>query len=455
MAKAAAPSIDDVRIELERVLKSETFSRADRSQQFLQYVCDLALKGESSKINQYLIGFEVFGRGSEYSTAEDSLVRRQAHVLRQRLDTYYAGEGRTDPVRIRLPLGHYVPEFESQIAFSASAPAHPPRVRGQSVASLRATLLLAVFVGIGCGVAGWFIGRSAAAPGQRAESERRSAVREIWGHWLEDASGATICFSNTMAAVVNPQAEPLTSPDLPRWLADAEAERCLRQVFTFPNLKYIYLTPAVVNTKMGEAIGAVRLAGLFSSSGSSVSATESRLLTWQDFRKQNLILFGHNEYNPFVDPILERYPLRLGRRGERAQRYIVNGSPLAGESSEYKVRYPEGNGSLKTEPTREYALISMIPSLVRNRRLLLINGLDTQATQMAVGFLVDPEPAQTLLDRLRLSAPGHQGPWYFQAVVETEVRDKVPLGARVVAVRSSDTWPRPSEVDISHQAAAR
>ena len=191
-------------------------------------------------------------------------------------------------------------------------------------------------------------------------------IRELWGDWLNDPAGATVCFSNSMAAVVNPQAKPLTSPDLPRWLADAEAERCLRQIFRFPSLKYIYLTPNEVNTKMGEAIGAVRLASLFSR---SVNATESRLLTWQDFREQNLILLGHNEHNRWIDPLLTQYPLRLGRRGERAQRFIVNRSPEKGEPAEYQVHYPEGSGRLSTEATLEYALISMIPSLVPNRKV--------------------------------------------------------------------------------------
>ena len=36
----------------------------------------------------------------------------QAGKLRQRLDLYYADEGRDDPVRIRIPKGHYAPIFE-------------------------------------------------------------------------------------------------------------------------------------------------------------------------------------------------------------------------------------------------------------------------------------------------------------------------------------------------------
>ncbi|RPI20859.1 MAG: hypothetical protein EHM61_26130 [Acidobacteria bacterium] len=454
MVKDVAPSVEEVRAELEKVLKSEAFSRADRSQKFLQYVCELTLKGESSRINQYLIGFEVFGRGPEYSTGEDSLVRRQAHVLRQRLESYYAGEGRSDPVRISLPLGHYVPVFERQDGLSAiSYQALPART---ALVRFGPKLAVALLLGLSCGVAGWIIGRSENTSAPRSEpSGQDAAIREIWGDWLDDPVGATICFSNSMAAVVNPQAEPLTSPRLPRWLADAEAERCLRQIFIFPSLKYIYLTPNEVNTKMGEAIGAVRVAGLLTSWGRTVNGTESRLLTWQHFREQNMVLLGHNEHNRWIDPLLTQYPLRLGQRGERARRYILNVSPNPGEPSEYQVRYPEDRGGPKIGATLEYALISMIPSLVPHRKLLLINGLDTQATQMAVGFLVDPQSAQTLVGRLQASAPRHTGPWYFQAVIETDVRDKVPLAGRVVAVRCSDSWPRPREADIRSDVISR
>ena len=433
------------------MLESEAFSRAERSQKFLQYVCELTLNGESSRINQYLIGFEVFGRGEDYSTQEDSLVRRQAHVLRQRLDAYYSSEGRTDPVRIMLPLGHYVPQFERQRVTSSVADA-PAETRNRTLSPLLVKVALVLLGGLLCGVVGWIIGRYA-ADSALVTADRPASISELWSDWLNDPAGATICFSNSMAAVVNPQAKPLTSPDLPRWLADAEAERCLRQIFSFPSLKYIYLTPNEVNTKMGEAIGAVRLASLFAYSGGSVKATESRLLTWQDFREQNLILFGHNEHNRWIDPLLTQYPLRLGERGERAQRYILNVLPEPGEPSEYQVHYPQG--SLKSEATLEYALISMIPGIVSNRKLLLINGLDTQATQMAVSFLVDPQSAHTLISRLRAAAPSHRGVWYFQAVVETDVRDKIPLGARVVAVRSSETWPRPRQADMAGPAITK
>ena len=84
-------SPSEVHTELETVLRSRAFERSERLQRFLRYICELTLNGESSRINEYLIGSEVFRKGANYNPNEDSIVRRQAHSLRQKLQDYYAG----------------------------------------------------------------------------------------------------------------------------------------------------------------------------------------------------------------------------------------------------------------------------------------------------------------------------------------------------------------------------
>jgi hypothetical protein len=104
-------SAEEAHAELEIVLRSHTFDRSERLHKFLRYICELTLKGEASRINEYLIGSEVFQKGPEYNPNEDSVVRRQAHALRRKLHDYYAGEGKDRPIRIELPVGRYVPTF--------------------------------------------------------------------------------------------------------------------------------------------------------------------------------------------------------------------------------------------------------------------------------------------------------------------------------------------------------
>ncbi len=101
----------EIEAELQAVLRSSSFERSEKLQNFLRFICELTMRGEGSRINEYLIGSEVFRRGVEYSPSEDSVVRRQAHTLRQKLHEYYGGEGSSHGLRIELPVGRYVPTF--------------------------------------------------------------------------------------------------------------------------------------------------------------------------------------------------------------------------------------------------------------------------------------------------------------------------------------------------------
>src|SRR5438309_2543064 len=117
-----------VRAELELVLKSQAFGRSERHSRFLRFICETTLNGDASKLNEYLIAHTVFDRGAEYSSGEDSVVRRQAYSLRQKLKEYYSEEGKNDPVRIELPTGRYVPTFQFLPQSAATPPAKEPEL---------------------------------------------------------------------------------------------------------------------------------------------------------------------------------------------------------------------------------------------------------------------------------------------------------------------------------------
>lgn len=83
---------------------------------FLRFVVDRALAGQADQLKEYVVGVAVFGRAEEYDPRLDAIVRVEARRLRGKLDEYYAGDGRNDPVIIRMPRGSYVPVFEQQAA---------------------------------------------------------------------------------------------------------------------------------------------------------------------------------------------------------------------------------------------------------------------------------------------------------------------------------------------------
>src|SRR5271168_128802 len=104
-------SEEAVREELNRVLASHEFRSSKRSQEFLRFVVDNTLNGNAAILKERTIGIEVFGRSTSYDPSDDATVRVKAGEVRKRLGLYYAGKGATDPVRIELPAGTYIPEF--------------------------------------------------------------------------------------------------------------------------------------------------------------------------------------------------------------------------------------------------------------------------------------------------------------------------------------------------------
>jgi hypothetical protein len=426
----SGPSPEDVRAELEAVLRSPFFRRSERLQQFLQYICDLTLSGDGSRINEYLIGSEVFHRGPDYSPNEDSIVRRQAHTLRQKLQEFYANEGSHRPLRIELPVGRYVPIFRrvstkiSERSTETAPVLTSARWHRVGMAGLLVGCLASFFLGRATSGRTTATGAYFAPPGP--------ATTEIWGQWASRRDGVDICFSNPMTTVVKHfpvQVPPSTLPF--RIPATAEQDSFFREAFRVPHGGFFYFTPVINQAKMGETIAGIHLTKLLTKLNSPVRATQGRFLNWDDLRRQNLILLGHNEANQWLDPLLKNYPLRLVATAEDRRRAIVNLNPKPGEESNFQIAYAQD----EIDGDQEFALVTMIPSIAGDRPLLLINGLNAQATQIATEYLTNETTLADLLYRMKEMKPGHQGPWYFQAVLKTEVHDKVPTTVRLVLVR--------------------
>jgi adenylate cyclase len=99
------------RTQLERVVASPGFSRNERLTRFLRFVVERHLAGRADEIKESVIAIEVFGRTPDHDPKQVSLIRTEASRLRARLNEYYLGEGKADPLVIDLPKGGYVPAF--------------------------------------------------------------------------------------------------------------------------------------------------------------------------------------------------------------------------------------------------------------------------------------------------------------------------------------------------------
>lgn len=113
--------IGGVNQALARLLGWPEIARSPQLANFLTYIVERRLSGDTQSIKAYSIAVDVFGRPSDFDPQADPIVRVQARRLRGLLDQYYRGPGAGDPVRIQLPIGRYVPEFID----SATEPVSP------------------------------------------------------------------------------------------------------------------------------------------------------------------------------------------------------------------------------------------------------------------------------------------------------------------------------------------
>ena len=121
---------ESIRAQLQRVLASDAFRNAPMLSRFLRYVVEQKISGPGAPLKEYAIGVDVFQRGAEFDPRVDTIVRVHGRRLRNRLGRYYDNEGRTDPVRIAIPKGHYQAEITAQVPAAATVASEAAKVVG-------------------------------------------------------------------------------------------------------------------------------------------------------------------------------------------------------------------------------------------------------------------------------------------------------------------------------------
>lgn len=124
----AEPSEAEIRAQIERILNSKEFAGSERLCRFLTWVVEETLRGEMESIKQYVIGREVFDRGTDFDPRIDSIVRTEAQRLRRKLSEYYENEGAYDRILISFEPGSYAPAFRVRDAQKEAAKSSGPKL---------------------------------------------------------------------------------------------------------------------------------------------------------------------------------------------------------------------------------------------------------------------------------------------------------------------------------------
>lgn len=112
MGHSSKIASEAVRSQLKRICESLMFVNSERSRTFLQFTVDETLAGRSHQLKEFTLGIEVFHRDENFDPRIDAIVRVEATRVRSKLREYYDTLGSEDSIRIELPKGAYVPEFQ-------------------------------------------------------------------------------------------------------------------------------------------------------------------------------------------------------------------------------------------------------------------------------------------------------------------------------------------------------
>ncbi len=420
-----------------RVLATPAFARSPFLTRFLVYICDRKFSGRAEEISEYQIGVRALGRPDSYNPSEDNIVRNYARILRKRLDEYFAGEGRKEPLRVVIPIGHYVPIFEPNLATSGmvteedgnppvttsaliAAPdaqgEKRPRWRGLRLAGIGVSGVLAAAIGVLA-----FHLLHPAAPGSLndllwAEIFNRNRITYLVPGdsglaMMQEITGREVHLSDYIAG------------DLDEKFHDFNLAAARK------GMEYGFDRVANFTSKADLSI-ATRMAERAQTYGGRLTLCYARYMNMENFKDSNVILVGGPRANPW-DELFEpesNFRMVFPVRGDGIHfdpRDFVNKSPRAGEQADYVSQIDDNQ-------SRTYALISFLPEPAGSGNALLIEGQGMAGTQAAGDFLTDQHQMEPVL-RQALRPNGSIGP--FEVLLEARTVGTNEIQSRVVLER--------------------
>ncbi len=470
--------------QLDKILHGRTLHGSESLRAFLRFVVDKTVEDQESQLKEYVIATEVFGRGSDFDSRIDSVVRVQAGRLRAKLQEYYATEGKDDLIVINLPKGHYLPVFSyaqigdgqstngepiSANALSANdvsipnrAVAEPnvatvanastidspavfaehvvpddarivePRITPQRRWQIGAIFfaLLAIFLGI---LAFNYRARTVelsesialGAPGETEIIERRE-IEPLWGILLRSSEPVLVIYSNTLFQGTTEEGMKLLKA------LDAPGSSLGSPIM--PQSEVGQSKQPIIEhyTGIGEVMGAYYLGDFFAKMRHASRVKRSLLLTWEDLKTENFVVLGSPAENFFLRDLPQKqdfiFKPNLPNPDDNGKKAfgIVNTKLQPGEQPYY---FAKQEGPSRSQISEDYATVSLLEGLNAKNRLLILAGITTLGTQAAVEYVTKPDYIRDLIKHLNIAPSGDPPrlPSNYQVLVKVKVNGGVPV----------------------------
>jgi len=428
--------ISDARRRLvDRIADSSLFQKPSRLRDLFVYICDNSLQGHHEELREQRIGEVVFGRGHDFRPNDDTIVRVEVRKLRQRLEDYFATEGKDEPIVISIPKGAYIASFETRAPAAApSEPAGDGRLpqadlpRSKAGKEVDAAFVWAVIFGLTTvlfgTLAAWYFVRDqrnvhAAAPAAQASAPKNPLWTALFNKdqqtYIVCADSALVLYQEitdgpvTLAQYANRNYPP-GAQGAPPGMESLLKILPQRQYTDISDVRLVQEILQLNQEYLGHS--AVR---------------HARNIQLIDFKNGNFILIGSRRANPWVELFEQSLNFRSVYDFQTRRPGFRNMNPRPNEKSDY---WREGNTAQSGET---YSVISLVPNLAHNGRVLMIAGATGEGTEAAGEFTTHPELSQQMLKTIH--AIDHDRVRYFEVLLKSGTLGGTSEQAEIVAYR--------------------
>ncbi|HEY3131316.1 MAG TPA: hypothetical protein VGL91_17800 [Acidobacteriota bacterium] len=426
--------------QLERILQSRSLRGSEGLRAFLRFIVTESIENHEDQLKEYTIATQVFGRKDDYDPRIESAVRVQAGRLRLKLQEFYANEGKEDRVLIELPKGSYIPSFsyrqngENSASELETVPAPssiPAPHRALPFQTRMWSLLSALFL-VSSVILGWAayhyrsellkskdLPQSVAA----AEVPEVKAALLLWDDFLNSSQPILVAYSNTVfQGTPEGGMKLLKTLDSPGTIDSSSMTRA----------KPAHRDESLIidhYTGVGEVASVYALGNLFLRAGRSFALKRSLVMTWDDFKTDNVVILGSTAENLIAREIPQQqdFVFRLVKFPDGSGAWgIINIHPKPGEQERY---FTTPQGSYTTLVSEDYALISMLRGLDEEHRLVNLAGISTFGTQAAAEYVTKSEHVSDLIRRLDISGSKTSPalPRHYQVLIRARIKGGVPV----------------------------
>jgi hypothetical protein len=416
---AVTPANAEILEELKRIQSSHAFGNSARAKEFLDYVVQHGLEGDTELLKERSIGIHVFNRTPAYITSEDPIVRVKAAEVRRRLAQYYTQEELNPGVRIEIPVGSYVPKFHwnRSVADAAIVPipvtndnasdnASPPFAETPKLPTKKWIVVAAVATV--CVLA---------AVARHMFTPAKSMFETFWAPASTGNDQVLICIPTPVSYAVSSELYQKGRTLHPgSYNTQTERENTPLQLDPETDLKWKNLTPLVdYYVNKDDAYVAADLSALFGRLGKGSQVRMGHDFSYEDLRHSPAVLVGA------FDNI---WTIRVGAE-----------LPFVFREEDGAIAERGGKGRIwrmdaeKNRGPKDYAIVARVLNSKTGQFLVIVGGVGMVGTQAAGSFISQPGDLDKALQKL----PPDWKNKNLEMVLETDVIDAAASRPQVVA----------------------